>query len=232
MSESPSLDGLVDDLSRDLAPVRRLSPPTVRALLWFSAVPLLGLLLMPLADLDAMRLRLAVPDLGLAAIGALATALTASLAAFQTSVPGRSPLWALLPLPPAILWIGASSLGCLRAWIAPESTVADAQDMRGCLVFLVSVSLPLSLLIVWMLRRACPMRPNLTAALAGLAAAGAAAALLVPFHPHDATVSDLLVHLVAVAGVIGLNSLAGGRLLDRSVDHTGWSRGARSARKA
>lgn len=217
MSDSSSLDGLVNDLSRDLTPVRRLPPPMLRALAWFAAVPALALLLMPLADLDAMRLRLAVPDLSLAATGALATALSAALAAFQTSVPGRSALWALLPLPPALLWIGASSLGCLRAWIAPESNLADAEDMRGCLIFLVGVSLPLSVLLVWMLRRACPMRPNLTAALAGLAAAGAAAALLVPFHPHDATASDLIVHLVAVAGVIGLNGLAGGRLLDRGL---------------
>lgn len=217
MSDSSTLDGLVDDLSRDLAPVRRLPPPAFRALAWFATVPALALLLMPFADLDAMRLRLAVPDLGLAATGALATALSAALAAFQTSVPGRSALWALLPLPPALLWIGASGLGCLRTWIAPESNLADAEDMRGCLIFLVSVSLPLSVLLVWMLRRACPMRPNLTAALAGLAAAGAAAALLVPIHAHDATASDLIVHLMAVMGVIGLNGLAGGRLLDRGL---------------
>ena len=92
--------------------------------------------------------------------------------------------------------------------------------MRGCFVFLMSVSLPLSALVILMLRRACPLRPNLTAALGGLAAAAAAAALLVPFHPHDITATDLLVHLVAVGSVVGLNSIAGGRLLDRAP--TGW----------
>jgi hypothetical protein len=66
-----------------------------------------------------------------------------------------------------------------------------------------------------MLRRACPLQPNLTAALGGLAAAAAAATLLMPFHPHDATASDLLIHAVAVLGVIGLNGLAGSRLLGR-----------------
>ncbi|MFD0933910.1 DUF1109 domain-containing protein, partial [Methylobacterium trifolii] len=55
--------------------------------------------------------------------------------------------------------------------------------------------------------------PNLTAALGGLAAAAAAASLLVPFHPHDATATDLAIHAVTVLGVIGLNGLAGGRLL-------------------
>lgn len=214
MSDASRLDRLVDDLSGDLAPVRQLAPPSMRALGWFAAVLVLALLVMPLADLQAMRARLQVPDLCVAAVGAVLTALCAALAAFQTSVPGRSWRWALLPLPPLALWIGASSLGCLRAWIAPDSDLADGAEMRGCLTFLLGVSIPLSILLVVMLRRACPMRPNLTAALAGLAAAGAAAALLVPFHPHDATASDLAMHALAVGLVIGLNALAGGRLLD------------------
>lgn len=207
-------DGLIDRLSGDLAPVRRLPPPTWRALCWFAAVPVVALVLMPFADMQAMEERLAVPDLRYAALGALLTALTASLAAFQTSVPGRSSLWALLPLPALALWLGASGLGCLRAWIAPGANLADGAEMRGCLYFLIGVSLPLSLLIVAMLRRASPMRPVLTALLAGLAAAGAAGALLVPFHPHDSTASDLAVHLAAVCLVIALNGFAGGRLLD------------------
>ncbi len=73
--------------------------------------------------------------------------------------------------------------------------------------------MPLSALIVVMLRRACPLRPNLTAALGGLAVSAAAAALLMPVHPHDATATDLLMHVAAVAIVIAVNGLAGGRLL-------------------
>jgi hypothetical protein len=215
MSDSRSLDSLVDQLTADLEPVRRLAAPSLRALAWFCLLPALGLLLMPFANWHAMVERLHVPDLCVAAIGAVLTALCASIAAFQTSVPGRSGLWALLPLPSLALWIGASSLGCLRAWIAPDSNIADAAEMRGCLYFLLGFSVPLSVLLVVMLRRAAPLRPNLTAALAGLAAAGAAAALLVPFHPHDATASDLAMHALAVALIIGLNGLAGGRLLDR-----------------
>ena len=131
----------------------------------------------------------------------------------MTSVPGRSARWALLPLVPAALWIGASGLGCLRGWIAPGTNIADGHAMEGCFAFLVGVSLPLSGLLVVMLRRACPLRPNLTAALGGLAAAAAAATLLVPFHPHDATATDLLIHALTVLGVVGLNGILGGRLL-------------------
>jgi hypothetical protein len=160
-------------------------------------------------------LRMHVPDLALAATGAVLTAVTAACAAFATSVPGRSAGWALLPLPPLALWIGASGLGCLREWAAPGTDIPGADTVMGCFSFLICVSVPLSALIVVMLRRACPLRPNLTAALGGLAVAAAAAALLMPVHPHDATATDLLIHAAAVAIIIGLNGLAGGRLLGR-----------------
>lgn len=212
-------DQLVEDLAGGLESVRPLPAPAVRAALWLGAALLLGLALAarpgaagPAAGLGV---RMCVPDLAAAAVGAVLTAATASLAAFTISVPGRSAAWALLPLPAAALWIGASGLGCLRDRLAPGTDLPDAQEIQSCFNFLVGVSAPLSVLMVIMLARACPLRPVLTAALAGLAVAAAAAALLVPFHPHDATATDLLVHAGAVAAVIGLNALAGGRLLAR-----------------
>lgn len=224
MSESVH-ESLVDDLVGGLAPVRRLSPPAWRAAAWLAAVLALAAILMPMADMDGLRIRLATPDLRVAALGAGLTAVAAALAAFMTSVPGRSLRWALLPLAPAAFWIGASGLGCLRGWLAPGTTPADGHAMGGCLAFLVGVSLPLSVLLVAMLRRACPLHPNLTAALGGLAAAAAAATLLVPFHPHDATATDLLIHAVTVLGVIGLNGIFGGRLLGGGPDASRRDRG-------
>lgn len=206
-------DGLIDALSRRLTPVRRLRAPWLRGLGWFAAAAALGLAMAPFADMDGLGTRMATLDMRLAALGAVLTALTAAVAAFQSSVPGRSPSWSLLPLLPAALWIGSSGVGCLRQWSVPGTDLADAGEMGGCLLFLLGVSAPLSVGLVLMLRRACPLRPSVTAALGGLAAAAAAAALLVPFHPHDATATDLLAHLVVVGAIIGANSLAGGRLL-------------------
>ena len=206
---------LVEDLAGRLDPVQPLPSPVARAALWLGTALLIGLGLATWAGTGGFMLRMRVPDLALAATGAVLTAAFAAFAAFATSVPGRSAGWALLPLPPLVLWIGASGFGCLREWIAPGTDTPGAHTVMGCFSFLVCVSVPLSALIVVMLRRACPLRPNLTAALGGLAVAAAAAALLMPVHPHDATATDLLMHAAAVAIIIAVNGLAGGRLLGR-----------------
>jgi len=119
----------------------------------------------------------------------------------------------VLPLPAALLWIVASGLGCLRTRLAPDTHVADMSEARDCLMFIVGLSVPLSALLIMMLRRACTLQPGLTAAIAGLAAAAAAATLLNFFHPFDAAATDLAVHAVAVALVISANRAFSGRLL-------------------
>ncbi len=82
-----------------------------------------------------------------------------------------------------------------------------------CLIFILGLSLPLSLLLIAMLRRGFSLRPNLTAIIGGLACASAAATLLNFIHPYDAAATDLAVHAFAVAIVISANTLFGGRIL-------------------
>jgi hypothetical protein len=212
MSERLPHQRLIEDLSRELKPVRRVRPTTL-ALIWLVLVALFADFLAVRADLHAMMVRLsAAPDMWLAALGSTLTAVLAVIAAFMTGMPGRSPRWALLPLPALALWIFESGMGCARSWRLPGMQDASMGDTGHCFGFIVLVSLPLSLLLIVLLRWTFPVRPNLTAALGGLAAAGAAATLLNFFHPYDATVSDLAVHAVAVALVVGLNRLCASRL--------------------
>ena len=211
MSDASRHETLIGALCAASPAVRRLASPWRRTLGWMAAVAVLGLVLSQLSDLGAMARRLlGAPDMALAMSGSALTAVLAALAAFQTSVPGRSPRWPLLPLPGVLLWLGASGAGCLRAWAAPASHDPSLFEERACLVFIVEVSLPLSLLLLLMLRRALPLRPGLTAGLGGLAAAAAAATLLNLFHPFDAALSDLVVHVLAVGLVVGVNRLLGG----------------------
>lgn len=205
---------LIGALSGDLKPVRRLPPPLLRAVLWLAAVVAVGIVLVLIVDTGPLLRRLlATPDLLLAALGSALTAILAAYAAFRLSLPDapRALIW--LPAPGALLWLGASGLGCLRSAVAPETHVALLAESRDCLSFIVGISLPLSVLLVLMLRRGCSLQPGPTAVMAGLAAAAAAATLLNLCHPFDAALTDLVVHAVAVGLVIGANRILGGRLL-------------------
>ena len=206
-------DRLILDLAADLRPVRRLWPPLWRALIWLAVLVALALGLAAFANLDAVWRRIsAAPDLWLAVVGSSMTAVLAAIAAFELSLPDAPRAWAALPLPAALLWVAASGFGCLRGWVAPQSHVAVMSETRDCLMFIVFLSVPLSALLLTMLRRAYPLYPGLTAVIAGLAVAAAAATLLNFFHPYDAAATDLVVHAVAVGLVIAANRALGGRI--------------------
>lgn len=216
MTTSPH-DSLIQGLAADLKPVRRLPRPALRALGWLAAVAAIALGLAAFSDTQAMWERItAAPDMWLAVIGSIATAVLASIAAFELSLPDARRAWAWLPLPGALLWIGASGFGCLRVWVLPQSHVAVMTEARDCLIFIVSLSVPLSALMFLMLRRACSLQPGLTATIGGLAVAAAAATLLNFFHPYDAAVTDLVVHVLAVALVVAANRALSGRVLTAS----------------
>jgi hypothetical protein len=213
-SPTDNYDKVIDALTAQLTPVRRLAAPPLRALLWLAVVAVCALVLSLFSDLPAMLRRLTMaPDLWLAAVGCVLTAVLAAIAAFELSVPGRSRAWALLPLPAAMLWIVASGVGCLRSWLIPGASMASMNEEKDCLLLIVGFSVPLSALLILMLRRAFPLDPGLTAATGGLAAAAAAASLLLLFHPFDASATDLTVHAFAVALVVAANRVFGGRSL-------------------
>jgi hypothetical protein len=217
MSEPRPYEALIDRLGTELVPVRRLLPPWLRTTGWLLLVGAIaaGLLMHYGAD-PMLRRWAATPDLAWAGVGAVVTAISAAWAAFALGVPGRRTAWAWLPLPGALLWIGASGLGCLRDWVAPGTQVAGMHQSADCLIFIISFSVPLSALLVVLLRRACPLRPTLTAVLIGLASAAGSASLLEICHAFDSAATDLLTHALAVGAVVAVNAAMGGRLLSKA----------------
>ena len=212
-----SYDRLIGALAADLRPVRRLPPPVLRALFWLALVAAVAAVLATFADVAAMWHRLAAsPDMWLAVLGSIATAATAAFAAFEISLPDRSRAWALLPVPALALWVGASGLGCMRAYVLPGTHIAAIGETRDCLLFIIGLSVPLSAALILMLRRAYSLAPTLTAAMAGLASAAAAATLLNFFHPFDAAAIDLAVHAAAVVLVVVAARALGSRILQNS----------------
>lgn len=206
-------DTLIDGLVAELRPVRPLPSPVLRAAAWLAVVLAIALVLASFADLAEMRHRLtAVPDMWIAATGAALTAILAAFAAFELDLPDRSPRWALLPLPALALWIGASGLGCARGLIPGVPPITPMHSTH-CFMFIVGFSVPLSALILFMLRRGYSLTPSLTGACAGLAVAAAAASLLNFFHPYDIAALDLAAHLVAVALVVAVTRYVARRKL-------------------
>ena len=212
-----SLDDTVSRLAADLAPVKRLAAPPLRAARWLALVLLMAAGLAAVGDMPGLARRLSIaPDMWLAVLASSATAVLGALAAFELSVPGRGARWALLPVPSLVVWVMASGMGCLRVWAAPSGAEAGSMgEARHCLVSILVMSVPLMALMMVMVRRACPLRPNLTALVAGLAIAAASATLLNFDHPFDASATDLLAHLVAVLLVIGANQAIARRAVAR-----------------
>jgi hypothetical protein len=207
---------LIDQLGIELVPVQRLLPPWLRAAGWLLVVVAIAAMLLMHFGMSGMLHRWdAAPDLAWAGVGAVVTTICAAWAAFALSVPGQRALWAWLPLPGAVLWIGASGLGCLSVLFKPGTHITSLHQSSDCLVFIISFSIPLSALLIILLRRAFPLRPVLTAVMVGLASAAASASLLEICHAYDAAATDLLTHALAVALVVAANAAMGGRLLSR-----------------
>lgn len=218
--ESNADEALILRLSAGLRPVHRLLPPTSRAALWLACAVLVGLAAIYLAGYPSGALdRLtSVPDVTLAFAGSVGTAILAALAAFHLAVPDRSRFWLLAPLPGLAVWLAGSGMGCLRHWIAPGMTVADSGESIDCLRFIVMLSAPLSLVLIFLLRRAAPLRPRETAVMAGLAASAASASALALIHAFDAAATDLAFHLVGIVTVIVVSLFAGAPVLARPAE--------------
>jgi hypothetical protein len=213
MSGGDDISRLIGDLSADLEPVRRLPAPWLRALIWLGVVLAMGLLLVATRTLlPALGIIGNDPFMLAGAYASLATAVLAAIAAFELSLPDRSDAWALLPLPALAVWIALNGLGCLATLAIPGAQTSPFQFMV-CFSLILGISIPLTIAILLMLRRARPLRPIRVGVLGGLAASAAAATLLILVHPHDSAVLDLAAHATAVAVIIGFNVVLGGRLL-------------------
>lgn len=213
MSEPASIDSLIKSLGAQAAPVRRLLSPGRRAAAWALVIAAMAAYLLCHYGPGGMMQRWGqAPDVACSAIAAFVTCIAAGWAAFALAVPGSSRAWMMVPLPSLLVWLGSSGWGCLRYWLTPNNAFLTMPS-ADCLVFIVALSVPLSVLLIVLLRRAFPLHPVRAAIMAGLASASASAGLLEIFHPINASASDLAMHVLAVLLVIGLNAAMGGRLL-------------------
>jgi len=201
---------LIERLAGDAAPVGRLPAPWVRTALWLAlaAVNLLAFVLVmsPRRDLGAA---IANPAFITEQLAALATGITAGLAAFASVVPGFDRRALILPLLPLAVWLACVGTGCATSWIRFGPAGLTVTPDWACVPAITLIGLAPAAIIAIMLRRGAPLTPHLTAALGGLAAAGLASFALRLCHAEDASVMVLIWQIGTVALLTAAAAAAG-----------------------
>jgi len=207
-------DALIESLAREAGPVRPLPAPMRRVWGWLAIALAFALAMVwaigPRPDLAE---RLVEARFLLEQGAALATAITAALAALALTMPDAARFWRWLPVVPAGAWLATLGLGCLRDWAQMGPAGLRITADPECFVYIALIgSLPL-LVLVLMLRRGAPLRPSWTLALAALAAAAIGNFALRLFHTQDAALMVLIWQVGAVALIAAIAGLCGRQVL-------------------
>jgi len=192
-------EDLILTLCESAQPVRRLPPPTRRAFGWFGvAIPVVATIALIMGLRPDLGLRMAEPafviELGACAL----TAFCAAIAGLALSIPGTPKLWALLPVPPMLVWLAGFGRQCILEWLAPESGELLSGPHLHCLPDIALITAIPTIVLLLMLRRSACFEPRLPVLLGGLAAAALAHGGLSLAHPEDAGLLVLIFQFVAV----------------------------------
>jgi len=204
---------LIAQLAADVRPVRPLRPPMLRTLLWLAvAVLVIGTVVAAFGIRPDFMTEMGETRYQLEWAGSLLTGILAAVAAFHVSLPDRPRAWALLPLPGLALWLFSIGYGCMTDWVrlGPQGFAFGVSFF--CFRSILLISLPLSLVLLAMLRLAGPVRPVATIASGMLAAAALSACGVSMFHGDEATLMVLIWHGGAVALLVGLGTVLNRRL--------------------
>ncbi len=215
-SSSPDLstERLIEQLASRAQPVTRLGSPLRRTLQWLALASLMVAAVVIYHGLEPSWLgRLAKPDVAMEWLGSLLTGALAAFALFQISVPGRSPSWAWLPLPAAVLWLSGIGAGCIGDLLRlGGGTWVMESGSWECAWAITFTSVPLGIVLLLLVRHAGVVRPAPAAMLAALSAAALSAAGVSMFHHGEAALMVLLWHVGAVALLAAASGLLGGQL--------------------
>ena len=208
-----STPDLIDRLCANLKPVRRLRAPLLRAALWLLlAAAIIALLAVVHGPRSDLALLLRSPSFAAALAGSLLTGALAAIAAFQLSLPDRSPLWLLLPAPALVLWLSTIGYGCLTDWVSLGPGGVRLGSTLECFATLLLVSLPPAGALVLMVRHTAWLDPMPVAISGGVAVGGIAASAMSLLHDLDATVMVLAWTLGATFLIVALGGLFGRRI--------------------
>ena len=204
---------LISLLAANATPVRRLRPPLTRAAIWLVfAACILGLLAVGQGVRSDIAERMEQPVFVIAIASSMLTGVLAAIASFMASLPDRSRLWSLLPVPALGVWMSTIGYGCLTNWVSIGPNGVLLGETARCFATLVLTSVPLSLAMVVMLRYAALLRPTDVIITGSLAVAAITATALSLFHSLDATIMILIWNLGTAVLIVGLGRMFGQRM--------------------
>lgn len=210
-------EDLIQRLASNLRPVRPAPHPALATAAWLAvAVAVIGLALLVSGPRQDLAERLSwgfdLPQIVTASV----TGILAAFAAFELALPERSRRWALLPLPAAVAWLATMGWGCLEHLARLGPAALELGMSMACLVFIVGLSVPLTIAMLRLARHATWLRAGPVAALGGLSAAALASVGLSLIHYLDAAAMVLAWHGVSVLVVTSIAALLGPRLMRRA----------------
>jgi hypothetical protein len=210
---------LIEQLADRVTPVRPLRNPWIRTAEWLAlAVPCVALGVLVMAPRSDLPAKLSDARFVIEQIAALATGLTAAVAAFASTIPGRRRRFLLLPALPLAVWIGSLGQGCLETWVHAGPDGLRLEPDWACVTAIAAVGVVPAIAMAIMLRRGAPLTPSVTVALGALAAAGLADFGLRLVHTIDASLMVLVWQFGTVLGLTLLAGFAGRRIVNwRSV---------------
>lgn len=205
---------LIESLVTATMPIRRLPSPWARTGTWLVlAVALTGMLALVHGLRPDFAVRMQQSEFRVSLLASLLTGALAALAALMTSLPDRSRVWLLLPVPTAVLWMSAIGYGCLTDWVRLDTAQMHWDEVLSCFLTLLLSSVPLSALMFWMIRHAARLRPRGPILCAGAAVAALTATALSLLHQFDASIMILLWNFGTVALVTAVDTAVGRRVV-------------------
>jgi len=206
---------LIKSIVGGAAPVRRLLPPMTRAALWIAIslpyVTFIALLRHWAAGLPvpAFDVRFLVME-----FAAVATAITAAIAALCCTIPGRDHRVMFIPLLPLGIWLASLGEAYVNDVLRRGGIGLGWRSDWGCAELAAVIGFLPAVAIVLMLRHGAPLYPRATLALGALAVAALGNAGLQIVHAGDMTATVVLWHLAAMAILTALAGLMGPWLLN------------------
>jgi hypothetical protein len=205
-------EDIIERLTRNVQPVTPLRHPARRSLMWLAGTTVMLAALVGMKALVSGTVWAGMsPWLVALQLAAIATSVTAALAAFATVVPGISRRVIVWPCVGATVWVAGLVAGTFQEGRFAAAQAATSNEWPCVLMIALGSLLPV-MVLTRLLREGAPLSPRLTLALGVLAATGVANVGACLSQPHTSSWLLLIWHGAAIVVLVSAGALAGRRV--------------------